>query len=55
MPEDKKPDAPLFVVHPDDLETEEQKDALGDHVADAVVDLLNEELKRRGEPPLKEK
>lgn len=50
----KTTNVPLFVAHPDDLQTEEQKDALADHVADVVVELVNAELERRGKPPLKE-
>jgi hypothetical protein len=45
---------PLFVVHPDDLQTEEQKDALAGHVAQRALELVNDLRKRDGKPPLKE-
>jgi hypothetical protein len=51
---DVPPGTPLFVAHPDDLKTEEQRDALAGHVADRVVDLVNILRKRAGKPPLKD-
>jgi hypothetical protein len=42
-----------LIVHPDQLKTEAEQEAFVDKAVDFMLDLINEALAARGEPPLR--
>jgi hypothetical protein len=43
----------VLVVHPDQLKTKGQQDAFVDKAADKMLDLIDENRRAAGKPPLK--